>query len=86
MPALSKILATLCLVVPGMAIAEPRPEHMVYLRTIAPSIEQDIRYATAHNFTGHPLDGYEAPECLLSVDAAKALAGFKPHCVPKATG
>jgi len=74
MPALSKILATLCLVVPGMANAEPRPEHMVYLRTIAPSIEQDIRYATAHNFTGHPLDGYEAPECLLSVDAAKALA------------
>lgn len=70
----SKILASLCLIVPSMASAEPRPEHMVYLRSIAPSIEQDIRYATAHNFTGHPLDGYEAPECLLSADAAKALA------------
>ncbi|WP_436276404.1 M15 family metallopeptidase [Pseudomonas umsongensis] len=47
---------------------------MVYLRTIDPGIEQDIRYASAHNFTGHPLEGYEAPECLLSQDAAKALA------------
>lgn len=74
MGALSKILSTLCLVVPCLAAAEPRPEHMVYLRSIDPSIQQDIRYATAHNFTGHPLDGYEAPECLLSVDAANALA------------
>jgi D-alanyl-D-alanine dipeptidase len=71
-----KIIPALCLsiVVPCMARAEPRPEHMVYLRTIDPSIEQDIRYASAHNFTGHPLDGYDAPECLLSLDAAKALA------------
>ncbi|RON49400.1 D-alanyl-D-alanine dipeptidase [Pseudomonas frederiksbergensis] len=74
MQALNKILMTLCLVLPCIANAEPRPEHMVYLRSIAPGIEQDIRYATAHNFTGHPLDGYEAPECLLSEEAAKALA------------
>ena len=39
---------------------------MVYLRTIDPSIEQDMRYAGAHNFTGHRLDGYGAAECLLS--------------------
>ncbi|MEZ1316240.1 M15 family metallopeptidase [Pseudomonas fluorescens] len=56
------------------AIAAPRPEHMVYLRTIDPGIEQDIRYATAHNFTGHPLDGYTAGECLLTREAANALA------------
>ncbi|RON57904.1 M15 family metallopeptidase [Pseudomonas frederiksbergensis] len=74
MRALNTLIAILCLIVPCLASAEPRPEHMVYLRSVAPSIEQDIRYATAHNFTGHPLDGYEAPECLLSVDAAKALA------------
>ncbi|MEB0045584.1 MULTISPECIES: M15 family metallopeptidase [unclassified Pseudomonas] len=64
----------LSLVAPGIANAEPRPETMVYLRTIDPSIEQDIRYASAHNFTGHPLEGYEAPECLLSLEAASALA------------
>ena len=64
----------LCIVVPSIAAAETRPENMVYLHTIDPGIEQDIRYASAHNFTGHPLDGYAAPQCLLSLDAAKALA------------
>ncbi|MHC8319813.1 M15 family metallopeptidase [Pseudomonas sp. GB2N2] len=64
----------LLLCIPAMATAEPRPEHMVYLRTIDPTIQQDIRYAGAHNFTGHPLDGYAATECLLTRDAAKALA------------
>ncbi|WP_419709482.1 M15 family metallopeptidase [Pseudomonas sp. NFX224] len=67
------LLLCLCLATPCMA-EESKPEHMVYLRTIDPGIEQDIRYASAHNFTGHPLDGYQAAECLLSVDAAKALA------------
>ena len=56
------------------AQAESRPDHMVYLRTLAPDIQQDIRYASAHNFTGHALDGYAAAECLLSRDAAEALA------------
>ena len=41
----------LSIVVPGIAGAETRPENMVYLRTIEPGIEQDIRYASAHNFT-----------------------------------
>ena len=68
------LLSFLSLALSGVVAAEPRPEHMVYLRTIDPGIEQDIRYASAHNFTGHPLEGYEAPECLLSQDAAKALA------------
>ncbi|MVV49451.1 D-alanyl-D-alanine dipeptidase [Pseudomonas sp. PB120] len=67
-------LLLLGLVAPCLADAEPRPGHMVYVRTIDPSIEQDIRYAGAHNFTGHPLDGYAAPECLLSLEAAKALS------------
>ena len=61
-------------VLAGMSSAEPRPGHMVYLRAIDPSIEQDIRYASPHNFTGHPLDGYAAAECLLTLDAARALA------------
>ena len=64
----------LSIVVPGIVGAETRPENMVYLRTIDPGIEQDIRYASAHNSTGHPLDGYAAAQCLLSLDAAKALA------------
>ena len=67
-------LLLLSSVIPAMVNAEPRPGHMVYLRAIDPGIEQDIRYASPHNFTGHPLDGYAAAECLLTLDAAKALA------------
>jgi D-alanyl-D-alanine dipeptidase len=67
-------LRSLLLCFAATASAEPPPEHMVYLRTIDPTIEQDIRYASAHNFTGHPLDGYAAAECLLTREAANALA------------
>ena len=34
-----------------------------------------MRYAGAHNFVGRPIDGYEAPRCLLTKPAATALAG-----------
>jgi zinc D-Ala-D-Ala dipeptidase len=45
----------------------------VYLRDVDSSITQDIRYATHNNFTGHPLPGYSAPECVLRREAAEAL-------------
>ena len=67
------MLLCLSLATPCMA-DESKPGHMVYVRSVDPGIAQDIRYASAHNFTGHPLDGYQAAECLLSEDAAKALA------------
>jgi zinc D-Ala-D-Ala dipeptidase len=50
------------------------PDNLVYLRDIDPTIAQDIRYASSNNFVGRPLDGYEAPECILRRDAATALA------------
>jgi D-alanyl-D-alanine dipeptidase len=33
-----------------------------------------MKYASADNFTGSPLPGYGAPECILREEAAKALA------------
>lgn len=47
---------------------------LVHLRDIDPSILQDIRYAGPNNFTGQPVAGYAAPECLLLPDVAKALS------------
>jgi D-alanyl-D-alanine dipeptidase len=41
---------------------------------VAPGIREDIRYATADNFTGAPLPGYEAGVALLRPEAAAALA------------
>lgn len=52
----------------------PMPKGFVYLREIAPDILQDIRYAGAKNFAGHPLPGYSSPECILVKPAAMALS------------
>ncbi|GIF08250.1 M15 family metallopeptidase [Actinoplanes siamensis] len=38
-----------------------------------PSILHDIRYATAHNFIGRPINGYAEPLCVLTKQAAAAL-------------
>jgi D-alanyl-D-alanine dipeptidase len=56
------------------AAAERLPEGFVYLRDVDASIAQDMRYAGSDNFTGHPLPGYGAPECVLRRDVAQALA------------
>jgi D-alanyl-D-alanine dipeptidase len=56
------------------AFAQARlPADFVHLRAVDASIAQDIRYAGSNNFVGRPLDGYEAPECILRRDAAEAL-------------
>src|SRR5262245_58931503 len=57
------------------AMAEPTlPSGLVYLRDVAPTIWQDMKYASADNFTGSRLPGYGAPECILREEAAQALA------------
>ncbi len=49
------------------------PHGFVYLRDVAPSIAQDMRYAAANNFTSKPVPGYDAAECVLQRSAAEAL-------------
>ena len=44
------------------------------VRTLDPGIVVEARYATADNFTGAPLPGYEANRALLRREAAAALA------------
>lgn len=50
------------------------PEPLVYLRDVDPSIAQDMRYATQNNFAGSVVPGYDAPECVLTNEVAKALS------------
>ena len=40
---------------------------------VIPDVVLDIRYAGENNFIGSKIDGYEAPEAILSVEAAVAL-------------
>lgn len=58
----------------GSAYGEPKaPKEFVALRDIDPTIIQEIRYITPHNFIGEPIDGYKQPMCILTRPAAKAL-------------
>src|SRR6202000_368150 len=57
--------------------AQPLPGGFVYLRDIDPSIMQDIRYATANNFVGHPMAGYRAGECVVKREVAFRLKAIQ---------
>jgi D-alanyl-D-alanine dipeptidase len=75
---------TLSLFVAPICGAEPRlAAGFVHLRDIDPSIVQDIRYATAANFTGRPVAGYEAGECILLREAAEALSLVQSDLKPR---
>lgn len=50
------------------------PQGFVYLHDVDPTIQQDMRYAGAHNFVGRPVDGYQAPVCILTKPTAIALS------------
>jgi len=56
------------------ALAQERSTAFVDAVTIVPGLVADMRYAGSHNFIGRPIDGYEAPHCLLTQAAADALA------------
>jgi D-alanyl-D-alanine dipeptidase len=56
------------------ALAQDRPAAFVDAATVVPGFIADMRYAGSHNFVGRPIDGYQAPRCLLTQAAANALA------------
>jgi D-alanyl-D-alanine dipeptidase len=72
------VAASLALAVAASApvVAQPdptAPDDFVALPDVDPSIRQEMRYFTAHNFTGDPVDGYRSPMCILTREAAEGL-------------
>ena len=63
--------------------AQERPAAFVDAATIVPGLIPEMRYATAHNFTARPVDGYEARRCLLTRQAAEALAAVARDLAPR---
>jgi D-alanyl-D-alanine dipeptidase len=55
-------------------LAQDRPSSFVDAATVVPGLVVEMRYAGSHNFTAHAVDGYLAPHCLLTRQAAAALA------------
>ncbi len=51
----------------------PESVGMVDIARLVPDIDLDIRYAGLRNFTGVPVEGYEAPKCYLLRAVAEAL-------------
>ncbi|WFP60047.1 M15 family metallopeptidase [Mesorhizobium sp. WSM4904] len=71
-------LATLAiLTVTAPAHTAPLPAGFVRLADVDPSIRQDIRYAGLENFLHRKADGYDAPVCILTAQAAKALSSVQ---------
>lgn len=63
--------------------APPLPGDFVYLRDVDPTIIQDMRYATANNFVGRVLNGYEAGECIVTRAVGAALKRVQQDLKPR---
>lgn len=68
------------------AHASARPDGFVDAASVAPGLRVEMRYATAHNFVGRRVDGYEEPVCLLTRQAAEALAAAQAELAPSGLG
>ena len=55
------------------APANELPKGFCYAHDLIPDVILDIRYAGTHNFVGDPIDGYEAPYAVMTVEAGEAL-------------
>jgi zinc D-Ala-D-Ala dipeptidase len=59
---------------------------LVDVRSVDSTIRVEARYATADNFTGAPLPGYETPRALLRREVASALSRVQDRLRPKGLG
>jgi D-alanyl-D-alanine dipeptidase len=66
-----------------VALGQDRPAAFVDAATVVPGLIVEMRYAGSHNFVGRPIDGYEAPHCLLTKEAADALAAVARDLAPR---
>ncbi|MEU2564351.1 M15 family metallopeptidase [Streptomyces longispororuber] len=72
--AVTALFAVATVPAPAEARPEPHaPEGFVALWDVDPTILQEMRYVTPHNFVGERIDGYRQPLCILTEPAAKAL-------------
>jgi zinc D-Ala-D-Ala dipeptidase len=58
----------------GTAAPPRQTPDFVSIADVDPTIVVEARYHGSHNFIGRPIDGYEAPKCLLTREASRALA------------
>jgi len=55
-------------------VNEPPPnKNFIYLKELIPKLRSDLRYYGSNNFVGKPIEGYNEPKLLLTIEAANAL-------------
>ena len=58
------------------------PDNFVDIQKVIPDVVMDIRYYSPHNFVGEKVDGYLAPKCFLTKEAAEALSKVQKDLEP----
>ena len=72
------------LLAPASAAAQQAPSGAFSLVSdAAPTVVQEMRYITPHNFIGRPIKGYRDAECILTRQAADALAQVQAAVRPR---
>ncbi len=72
---LGAVIVGLCAALVPTAMLRAQPPHpFVDAATVVPGLQVELRYAGTHNFVGAKIAGYEKPVCLLTREAAAALA------------
>jgi D-alanyl-D-alanine dipeptidase len=70
----------------GRAQEKVLPDGFVYVDTVVPDVKVELRYGTTHNFVGARIDGYIAPKCILTKQAAEALKKVQAELKPFGLG
>src|SRR5215210_2822046 len=70
---------------PSSAQTTP-PASFVDAAALIPNLAVEMRYHGSNNFIGRPVDGYERPVCLLTRQAAAALAEVQRSLAPRGLG
>ena len=80
-------LVALVLLLPASARAqEAPPAGFVDAAAVVEGLLVEMRYFGDNNFVGQRIDGYERPRCLLTVQAARALAAVQRELAARGLG
>jgi D-alanyl-D-alanine dipeptidase len=80
---LAALTAAALMLISTPSIAQQRPASFVDVSTVVPGLIVEMRYLTAHNFVGVPIDGYEKSVCYLTRQTAAALAAVARELEPR---
>jgi D-alanyl-D-alanine dipeptidase len=70
-------LVALLILLVHTAWPQQLPDGFVYVEQEVPEIRLELRYHTKDNFVGDRIEGYLAPRCILTRQAAEALKGVQ---------